>query len=52
MDESVENSIEIIANVLYLIEHHVDDPKHVLELLEISKSSMEILLRHAAALDT
>lgn len=52
MDEVVLNAIEIVANVLYLIEHYADDPERVRQLTEMTRSSMEILLRHAAKQNT
>jgi hypothetical protein len=49
LDEEVLVAIEVIANVLYLMEHHADDSDRVRQFAEIARSPMEKLLEHAAS---
>ena len=49
MDEDIRNAIEIIANLLYLIEHHAENSEGVRQFTEMSRSPIDTLLRHATA---
>jgi hypothetical protein len=49
VDNSVENAIEIVAYVMYLIKRQADDPKLVVELAELAEPSVAELLNHLAA---
>jgi hypothetical protein len=48
LDTTVENAIEIVANILYLLKHEADDPTRVHELVQMAEPSIALLLRSVA----
>ena len=49
MENSVGNAIEVLANVLYLIEHAADDPTRVRLYTDLAKPAVEILVKQATS---
>jgi hypothetical protein len=44
------NAVEVLGNVLYLVEHSVDEPESIRTLLKLAEPAMETLRRAALGL--
>lgn len=48
MDNDVRDSLEAIANLIYLIRHSLDDPAATIEYAELAEDRVKAIARHFA----